>query len=66
ALHFHHVDPKTKAFSLSFAGVTRSIAAAREEAAKCVLVCANCHAEVEAGGAILDGTTSIRRSTIPG
>ena len=55
ALHFHHVDPKTKAFSLSFAGVTRSIAAAREEAAKCVLVCANCHAEVEAGGAILGG-----------
>jgi transposase-like protein len=54
ALHFHHVDPKTKAFSLSFAGVTRSIAAAREEAAKCVLLCANCHAEVETAGAIID------------
>ncbi len=53
ALHFHHVDPRTKAFSLSFAGVTRSIAAAREEAAKCVLLCANCHAEVEAEAAIL-------------
>jgi len=44
----------TKAFSLSFAGVTRSIAAARDEAAKCALLCANCHAEVEAGVAILD------------
>ena len=53
ALHFHHVDPRTKAFSLSFAGVTRSIAAARKEAAKCVLLCANCHAEVEAEAAIL-------------
>ena len=30
-------------------GVTRSLAAARAEAAKCVLLCANCHAEVEAG-----------------
>ena len=30
-------------------GVARSIARAREEAAKCVLLCANCHAEVEAG-----------------
>jgi hypothetical protein len=29
--------------------VTRALAKAREEAAKCVLLCANCHAEVEAG-----------------
>lgn len=29
--------------------MTRSIERAREEAAKCVLLCANCHAEVEAG-----------------
>jgi hypothetical protein len=29
--------------------VTRSIASFREEIAKCVLLCSNCHAEVEAG-----------------
>jgi transposase len=49
ALHFHHRDPATKRFGLALNGVARSIARAREEAAKCVLLCANCHAEVEAG-----------------
>jgi transposase-like protein len=49
ALHFHHVDPASKAFSVSREGVTRSLRRAREEAGKCVLLCANCHAMVEAG-----------------
>ena len=49
ALHFHHRDPATKRFGLALNGVARSIARAREEAAKCILLCANCHAEVEAG-----------------
>jgi transposase-like protein len=49
ALHFHHVDPATKVFSLGNTGVTRSLAKARAEAAKCVLLCARCHAEVELG-----------------
>jgi hypothetical protein len=49
ALQFHHLDPATKAFSLGREGVTRSLAKAREEARKCVLLCANCHAMVEAG-----------------
>src|SRR5688572_25028628 len=49
ALHFHHADPAIKTFAVSRHGVTRSIAAARAEAGKCVLLCANCHAEVEAG-----------------
>lgn len=53
ALEFHHLDPSQKAFSLSLRGVTRSIAALRREAKKCVLLCANCHAEVEAGVATL-------------
>ena len=48
ALQFHHVDPATKSFSLSVQGVTRSLAKARAEARKCVLLCANCHAQVEA------------------
>jgi hypothetical protein len=49
ALQFHHLDPERKAFSLAATGVTRSLALARAEAAKCALLCANCYAEVEAG-----------------
>jgi cytochrome c553 len=47
-LHFHHVDPRKKSFSMTVA-MGRSLAALREEARKCVLVCANCHGEIEAG-----------------
>ena len=49
ALQFHHVDPQTKEFHLGHQGITRSIARMRAEAKKCVLLCANCHALVEAG-----------------
>jgi hypothetical protein len=49
ALQFHHLDPASKSFALSMRGVTRSMAVCRAEAAKCVLLCANCHAEVEVG-----------------
>lgn len=49
ALQFHHLDPSVKAFGISGKGITRSLVEARREAAKCVLRCANCHAEVEAG-----------------
>ena len=49
ALHFHHVDPSTKEFHLAHLGASRSIGRMRAEAAKCVLLCANCHAQVEAG-----------------
>ncbi len=53
ALHFHHLDPAAKKFGLAKGGFTRSIEEMREEAAKCVLLCSNCHAEVEAGIATL-------------
>jgi transposase len=49
ALQFHHLDPRTKEFHLGYTGVTRSLARCRAEARKCILLCANCHAEVEAG-----------------
>jgi 5-methylcytosine-specific restriction endonuclease McrA len=49
ALQFHHVDPAEKSFALSSRGLARSLAKARAEMRKCVLLCANCHAEVEAG-----------------
>jgi transposase-like protein len=61
ALQFHHVDPTKKAFSLSSRGLARSLAKAREEVVKCVLLCANCHAEVEAGIATI-GDSSTRNS----
>lgn len=49
ALHFHHVDPAGKAFTISAGGLSGSLAHARVEASKCVLLCATCHAEVESG-----------------
>lgn len=49
ALQFHHLDPATKKFHISHQGLTRGISEMRAEAAKCVLLCANCHALVEAG-----------------
>lgn len=61
ALQFHHVDPATKRFALSLKGVARSIDVVRAEAAKCVLLCANCHAEVEAGVSILPESSSLDR-----
>jgi len=48
-LQFHHLDPTTKEFHLGQNGVTRSLAKSRVEARKCILLCSNCHGEVEAG-----------------
>ncbi len=48
ALHFHHVDPSLKSFPMTTAS-GKSLAAYREEAKKCILVCANCHCEIEQG-----------------
>jgi hypothetical protein len=53
ALQFHHRDPALKDFSLGVRGITRGIDKLREEAKKCVLLCATCHAEVEVGVAQL-------------
>jgi transposase len=49
ALQFHHLDPRQKRLMINCAGATLSLAAMRAEAEKCVLLCANCHAEVESG-----------------
>jgi 5-methylcytosine-specific restriction endonuclease McrA len=53
ALEFHHLNPAEKSFQLGMSGLTRSIEAMRAEAAKCRLLCSNCHAEVEGGIATL-------------
>jgi 5-methylcytosine-specific restriction endonuclease McrA len=47
ALQFHHVDPATKLFGIAEKGVTRAWYKVVEELKKCVLLCANCHAEEE-------------------
>ena len=49
ALQFHHLNPSEKEFGLTHSGICKSIERMREEAKKCILVCANCHAEIEAG-----------------
>jgi hypothetical protein len=49
ALEFHHREPRQKSFGIAYGGLTRSIDQVRREAAKCVLLCANCHAQVEGG-----------------
>ena len=56
ALQFHHLDPDAKEFHLSFGGLSRSLFSVRAEARKCVLLCGNCHAEVEAGVATIPPT----------
>jgi transposase-like protein len=52
ALEFHHRDPRVKEFGLARRGA-HSIERLRAEARKCVLLCSNCHAEVESGAATL-------------
>jgi hypothetical protein len=49
ALEFHHLDPSEKRMALSSQGIAYALDTLREEAAKCVLLCANCHVEVENG-----------------
>jgi hypothetical protein len=48
-LEFHHVDASSKSFSISGGGLSRSWLKITQELKKCVLVCANCHREIEMG-----------------
>jgi transposase len=54
-LHFHHLDRSEKQFGLAEGGMARSIERLRVEARKCILLCSNCHAEVEAGISSISG-----------
>jgi transposase-like protein len=65
ALAFHDVDPADKRLQISWNGVTQSIATLRTEAQKCVLLCSNCHAEVEDGLIELPATVSAELRDIP-
>jgi transposase/5-methylcytosine-specific restriction endonuclease McrA len=49
ALHFHHLDPSVKRLAINAHGLALALEKLRNEARKCVLLCSNCHAEVEHG-----------------
>ena len=48
ALDLHHISGQ-KSFSIGDKGYTRSWERVKQELDKCILVCANCHREIEAG-----------------
>ena len=48
ALEFHHLDPSKKEFTISNCKLT-SFNKIIKELDKCILVCANCHAEIHGG-----------------
>lgn len=48
ALHFHHLDASIKSFEISKLG-TKNPDRIVEELGKCVILCSNCHYEVEDG-----------------
>lgn len=49
ALTWHHLDPRKKVFSLDMRSLSnRKEQEIRKEVAKCIVLCANCHAEVHA------------------
>ena len=45
ALEFHHLDPSQKDFQISSSTSTRSWSLVKSELDKCIMLCANCHAE---------------------
>jgi 5-methylcytosine-specific restriction endonuclease McrA len=47
ALHFHHLNPNEKDFSIS--GKSLSFEKLKNEVDKCILVCSNCHSEIHEG-----------------
>lgn len=53
ALELHHIDPSQKEFALSNSKINKNWDLLKNEAAKCILLCANCHREIH------DGTTQL-------
>ncbi len=48
ALTFHHINPKDKSFDIA-QNWEKSLERVKSELDKCILLCANCHAELHAG-----------------
>ena len=67
ALTFHHVDPTTKAFELDVrAFANRTDDAIDEELSKCILLCANCHAEAHHPESMMPALPDPETSVSPG
>jgi len=50
ALDFHHVNPKTKKFNITVTSLnSMGLEKILKEINKCILVCSNCHDEIEWG-----------------
>ena len=62
ALEFHHICSSEKNFGISYKGYTRSWKRVKEELAKCVMLCANCHREVHAKKLQLPQETVVEKS----
>lgn len=45
---FHHIDPSTKSFSIGGSGLLKPFDLVLEEAAKCIMLCSNCHRTLHA------------------
>jgi transposase len=58
ALEFHHLDPDSKEFGVAQRGA-HSIERLRAEVRKCILLCSNCHAEVESGFNSISGVVQV-------
>jgi hypothetical protein len=58
ALEFHHLNPSTKAFTLARRGA-HGIGRLRAEARKCVVLCSNCHPEIESGARSISGVARL-------
>jgi 5-methylcytosine-specific restriction endonuclease McrA len=65
ALQFHHVNPEEKRLGLAEGGLTLALDTVRAEARKCILLCSNCHAEVEAGITALPARVVTGREAAP-
>lgn len=48
ALEFHHIDESKKSFAISESAFSHTLKELKEEADKCMLLCANCHREIHA------------------
>jgi 5-methylcytosine-specific restriction endonuclease McrA len=55
ALEFHHLDPNKKLFGIAAGAGRVSLEESLEECKKCILLCSNCHREVEEGLVTLEG-----------
>jgi len=63
-MEFHHPDPTKKEFAISVDGIYRSWEKVQKELAVCLMLCANCHAEVHAGVRTLERTAAAVAETV--